>query len=116
MMSQIQEVFSEGYNRLQWDVQETGFFGPKVDPREMSVAASKSAAPVAETQPVTPSMPTKPIVSGAPDPGAQMVDMHDRKNQLSSLVQNARRNEEAIKSRNERIKQAKQQSRARYGW
>lgn len=42
--------------------------------------------------------------------------VHDPKNQLSSLIKNARQNEESLKHRNERINKAKQRSKRQYGW
>lgn len=116
MTNDIQSVFADGHDRLQWDVQESNFQAVKVDPKEMAVTAPKATPPVAQRQAVEPVLSTANAPNETFEPATPLVDVHDRRNQLTSLVQNARRNEEAIKARNERIKQTKQQSRNRYGW
>ncbi|CCK68469.1 uncharacterized protein KNAG_0B00200 [Huiozyma naganishii CBS 8797] len=45
-----------------------------------------------------------------------ITQVYDRKNQLTSLVQNAQMNEGALAARNEQLQQAKRTSRRRYGW
>lgn len=116
MTNDAQGVFADGHDRLQWDVQESNFRAVKVDPKEMAVTAPKATSTVAQAQAVEPVLLTAKAPSETFEPAAPLVGVHDRRNQLTSLVQNARRNEEAIKARNERIKQTKQQSRNRYGW
>lgn len=115
MTSDAQGVFADGHDRLQWDIQESNFRAVKVDPKEMAVTAPKATS-VAQAQAVEPVLSTANAPNETFKPATPLVDVHDRRNQLTSLVQNARRNEEAIKARNERIKQTKQQARNRYGW
>lgn len=45
-----------------------------------------------------------------------ITELHDPKNQLSSLIKNARENRDSLKQRNERINQAQQRSKRQYGW
>lgn len=115
MTSDAQGVFADGHDRFQWDIQESNFRAVKVDPKEMAVTAPKATS-VAQAQAVEPVLSTANAPNETFEPATPLADVHDRRNQLTSLVQNARRNEEAIKARNERIKQTKQQARNRYGW
>ncbi|SMN19359.1 similar to Tetrapisispora blattae TBLA_0D03710 hypothetical protein [Maudiozyma saulgeensis] len=64
------------------------------------------------------SPPLKEAVKHIPQTQESLVitRVHDPKNQLSSLVKNARKNMNSLNERNERIKKSKQQSRSRYGW
>lgn len=114
-----QIAFAEGHNRAQWDIHESPFRATKIDPREISATPTDRNEPAKQGPaklPTTPVIQTSQASNTESDTVAPLVDVHDRRNQLTSLVQNARRNEEAIKARNERIKKSKQQSRNRYGW
>lgn len=42
--------------------------------------------------------------------------VYDPKNQLSSLVRNARQNRDSLRQRNERISKTQQRSKRQYGW
>ncbi|CAL9732522.1 hypothetical protein MOUN0_N12112 [Monosporozyma unispora] len=45
-----------------------------------------------------------------------ITNVFDSKNQLTSLMKNAKQNENSLRERNERRDQAKQQSKRQYGW
>lgn len=115
MTAQNDLVFAEGYDRRQWSVPEPSFSEMRIDPREVSVTI---AEPTAQTEPglapketLQNQQPVRDIQETAP-----ITAVFDSRNQLASLIKNAKQNEEAIKVRNDHIRESKLQSRNRYGW
>ena len=115
MTSDAQGVFADGHDRLQWDIQESNFRAVKVDPKEMAVTAPKATS-VAQAQAVEPVLPPPMLPM-------KLLNQQHRLPTCTIAETSLRRWSkmhavmiEAIKARNERIKQTKQQARNRYGW
>lgn len=116
-------IFAPGYNRTEWDVVEPKYEMVKIDPIEEYAKKSIKTNETNDQRGLDEVKELKDTISLTETPSkvshpeaTTIADVYDTKNQLSSLVKNAQRNQEAIKSRNERIKQSKIQSRNRYGW
>lgn len=114
-------IFAPGYNRSEWDVVEPKYEVVKIGPTEeytkkfMKTNETNDRRELDEVKEIKDTISLTETISEGSRLEATTI-VYDTKNQLSSLVKNAKRNQEAIKSRNERIKQSKIQSRNRYGW
>ncbi|CCF58014.1 hypothetical protein KAFR_0D03660 [Kazachstania africana CBS 2517] len=115
-------LFEPGYNRRDWNVKERSFDPITVDPKVVPKVQTRPVATNGKKQKLngtdngqTVSHPgfSKAMTTTAPK---LITEVQDSKNQLSSLIRNAEQNKEALKARNERVKQQKQSSRSRYGW
>ncbi|CAB4254644.1 similar to hypothetical protein KAFR_0D03660 [Kazachstania africana CBS 2517] [Maudiozyma barnettii] len=124
-------VFSTGYNRRKTDMHKrsfkpltltrTGYIKPKsttskssdrtenktkINHKNKNEIPKKKLHCMQESTKFIPQVQESLVISGVRDP----------KNQLSSLVSNAKKNMDSLNERNNRIKNAKKQSRSRYGW
>ncbi|QLL34592.1 hypothetical protein HG536_0G04540 [Torulaspora globosa] len=115
MSDKNSSIFAPGHNRLETAIPETSYKATRVDPRELSVTPRP-------TEPAANPIPTPTHTLQADEPPSDRLEpapitaVFDAKNQLASLIKNAKLNEEAIRARNDRIRHSKQQSKGRYGW
>lgn len=116
-------IFAPGYNRSEWDVVEPKYELVKIGPTEeytkkfIKTNETNDWRELDDVKEIKDTISLTETTSESSRLEATTIaDVYDTKNQLSSLLKNAQRNQEAIKIRNERIKQSKIQSRNRYGW
>lgn len=111
--------FDQGYNRRH-GIQEADWtpIEPELwmqHPKEITKSTNeKSTEESLEDMDSTTTTPAATTTSTADQ--TAYVPLHDPRNQLTSLIKNARTNEDALKQRNQRVKQSQNRSRREYGW
>ncbi|CCH60870.1 hypothetical protein TBLA_0D03710 [Henningerozyma blattae CBS 6284] len=127
-------IFDEGYNRKDIDLEEFCFTPKRLNTNPTFLfkpIALKDANKRDEAGNIqhstkqesikelkvqkTKNTKTKPPKKISQEP-LSISEVYDPKNQLSSLVRNAKRNQEALQLRNKRISKNKFESKKRYGW
>lgn len=119
-------LFDNGYNRSEWTVTDPGFEAPLIGPKEpttkngvlyQSEESSKDAIQSNEGNKAISSQNLEYRgYEGLNYEFPGITNLYDSKNQLSALVKNAQKNQEALKVRNEKIKISKLESKNKYGW
>ncbi|QLQ82663.1 hypothetical protein HG537_0H04260 [Torulaspora globosa] len=115
MTNKNNSIFAPGYNRLQTTILDRSYESTRIDPRELSVTPKQTEPLPNATEPPVHTLQTDQSHSQDLQP-APITEVFDPKNQLTSLIKNAKLNEQAITARNERIRRSKHESRTRYGW
>lgn len=115
-------VFEEGYNRLNWGIYDPGYkpIPPTKEHKSTEYVPKKQETDIIDTDNLTKainsSLPSEFKNQKAVSENPSISNVYDRKNQLSSLIQNAQQNKRALNDRNEHVKHAKEASRRTYGW
>lgn len=119
-------MFETGYNRRDRNAEEEPY-GSLALQRTGYMSEDKSANKGAHLVPQakTPDEPANESSSTLSDIAKHLQhvqepkiisELHDTKNQLSSLIKNASKNKDVLTERNKRIEESKKKSRSRYGW
>lgn len=110
-------IFAAGHDRHPLENADPIYAAERVDPRELTATPKKAPATTLATEPEpVQTQQHDELRPAEQDQPAPISSVFDPKNQLASLIKNARQNEQAIHTRNRRIRDAKLESRNRYGW